>query len=88
MKLTLQTELGGFDFQLSQTSVIYLLNLERQLEDEGDPKKDININIDNINAKDKTSVFRAIKPGNVIEPVKGTLLYPLGSSCQFLVQTE
>lgn len=46
MKLTLQTELGGFDFILSKTSVIYLLNLARQLEDEGDQKIDINENAD------------------------------------------
>ena len=38
MKLTLQTELGGFDFQLSRASIIYLLGLAQQLEDEGDVK--------------------------------------------------
>ena len=46
MKLTLQTELGGFDFQLSRASIIYLLGVAQQLEDEGDPKFNINKNID------------------------------------------
>ena len=49
MKLTIKTELGGFDFLLSKTSVIYLLSLARELEDEGDPKFDINNKVYNIN---------------------------------------
>lgn len=49
MKLTLKTVLGGFEFNLSQTSVIYLLSLARQLEEEGDPKFDINDKVYNIN---------------------------------------
>lgn len=36
MRLSLNTELGEFKFNLSQTSIIYLLNLAQQLEDEGD----------------------------------------------------
>ena len=36
MKLSVNTELGEFKFSLSQTSVIYLLGLAQQLEDEGD----------------------------------------------------
>ena len=49
MKLTLHTTLGGFEFNLSQTSVIYLLSLARQLEEEGDPKFDVNEKVYNIN---------------------------------------
>ena len=49
MKLTIKTALGGFDFQLSQTSVIYLLDLARKLEEEGDPKFDVNNKVYNIN---------------------------------------
>lgn len=36
MKLSVNTGLGEFKFSLSQTSVIYLLGLAQQLEDEGD----------------------------------------------------
>lgn len=36
MKLSVNTELGEFKFNLSQTSVIYLLGLAQQLEDEGE----------------------------------------------------
>ena len=49
MKLIINTELGGFNFTLSKTSVIYLLNLAQKLEDEGDPKSDINQKDDNVN---------------------------------------
>lgn len=49
MNLTLKTELGEFKFALSQTSVIYLLSLAQKLEDEGDPRTDINVVDDNIN---------------------------------------
>ena len=63
MKLTLQTELGGFDFQLSRASIIYLLGVAQQLEDEGDPKFNINKNIDNINREaDNKPVFHDVKP--------------------------
>ena len=49
MKLSVNTELGEFKFTLSQTSVIYLLSLAQKLEDEGDPKADINREDDNAN---------------------------------------
>ena len=38
MNLSVNTALGEFTFKLSQTSVIYLLGLAQQLEDEGDEK--------------------------------------------------
>ena len=38
MNLSVNTALGEFTFKLSQTSVIYLLGLAQQLEDEGDTK--------------------------------------------------
>ena len=38
MNLSVNTVLGEFTFKLSQTSVIYLLGLAQQLEDEGDEK--------------------------------------------------
>lgn len=38
MNLSVNTALGEFTFKLSQTSVIYLLGLAQQLEDEGDKK--------------------------------------------------
>lgn len=38
MNLSVNTALGEFTFKLSQTSIIYLLGLAQQLEDEGDAK--------------------------------------------------
>ena len=38
MNLSVNTALGEFTFKLSETSVIYLLGLAQQLEDEGDTK--------------------------------------------------
>lgn len=38
MNLSVNTALGEFTFKLSQTSVIYLLGVAQQLEDEGDTK--------------------------------------------------
>ena len=39
MKLAFRTEMGEFKFNLSQTSVIYLLGLAQELEDEGDKER-------------------------------------------------
>ena len=89
MKLTLQTELGGFDFQLSRASIIYLLGVAQQLEDEGDPKFNINKNIDNINREaDNKPVFHEVKPENVIEPVKAkTKILIAGDTREDILET-
>ena len=89
MKLTLQTELGGFDFQLSRASIIYLLGVAQQLEDEGDPKFNINKNIDNINREaDNKPVFHDVKPENVIEPVKAkTKILIAGDTREDILET-
>lgn len=42
MKVTISTKLGGFEFNLSQTSIIYLLSLTQDLQDEGGPRKESN----------------------------------------------
>lgn len=89
MKLTLQTELGGFDFQLSRASIIYLLGVAQQLEDEGDPKFNINKNIDNINREaDNKPVFRDVKPEDAIEPVKArTKILIAGDTREDILET-
>ena len=89
MKLTLQTELGGFDFQLSRASIIYLLGVAQQLEDEGDPKFNINKNIDNINREaDNKPVFHDVKTEDVIEPVKAkTKILIAGDTREDILET-
>ena len=54
MNLSVNTALGEFTFKLSQTSVIYLLGLAQQLEDEGD--EDNLESSSNTNAKDENIV--------------------------------
>lgn len=42
MKVTISTKLGGFEFDLSQASIIYLLSLAQDLQDEGGPQRERN----------------------------------------------
>ena len=42
MKVTISTKLGGFEFDLSQASIIYSLSLAQELQDEGRPRKESN----------------------------------------------